>query len=119
MSTSIYDQLGGFSSVRKLISSFYDNVLEEEELATLFEKVNMESLIDHQTKFFAMLLGGPASYTDEELKRVHLRLNINDSQFNLTKSCLEETLEDFELSEEHVVTISEAFESKREFIVVT
>ena len=118
MEQSIYDQLGGFVTVRKLITKFYANVLENDDLAVLFKNVNMERLIDHQTKFFAMLLGGPASYTDEELKQVHQRLGINNEQFDLTKDCLVDTLEDFDLSTEHTYLISNAFESKRDFIVV-
>jgi len=117
MEQSIYDQIGGFVVVRKLITEFYDKVLENERLAILFEKTNMERLIDHQTKFFAMLLGGPASYTDEEIKRAHQRLGINNDQFDMTKDCLVETLEDFDLSDDHITFIEGAFESKRGLIV--
>jgi truncated hemoglobin YjbI len=35
MTISLYDQLGGFSKVRKVVSDFYDRVLEEEDLAPL------------------------------------------------------------------------------------
>ncbi|MCG8576818.1 MAG: group 1 truncated hemoglobin [Flavobacteriales bacterium] len=117
MVNSIYDEVGGFMAVRKLISAFYDNVLDNEELAVLFQNVNMERLIDHQTKFFAMLLGGPVSYTDEELKRVHARLGISNHQFDLTKDCLIEAMEDFDFSEDYADTIAEAFEEKRNLIV--
>lgn len=117
MEQSVYDQLGGFIVVRKLIAAFYDKVLENKELAVVFERTNMERLIDHQTKFFAMLLGGPASYTDEEIKRAHQRLGISDHQFDMTKECLEETLEDFELSDEHISIITEEFEARRNLIV--
>ncbi len=117
MGKTIYDEIGGFMSVRKLITEFYDKVLECDELSILFENVNMERLIDHQTKFFSMLLGGPASFTDQELKHAHTRLGISAHQFDLTKECLVETLEDFDLKEEHISFITNAFEEKREFIV--
>ena len=117
MEKSIYDQLGGFTFVRKLISSFYDKVLENDNLAALFGNSNMERIIDHQTKFFASLLGGPVSFTDDEIRRVHERLRINDEQFDETSECLSETLEDYDLSDEHIELVSSLFESKRALIV--
>jgi hemoglobin len=51
MSNTLYDQLGGFSVVRKLVSDFYDRVLEEDDLAPFFKDTDMAHLIDHQTKF--------------------------------------------------------------------
>ena len=61
MSKSLYDQLGGFSVVRKLVSDFYDRVLKEEDLAPFFKDTDMADLIDHQTKFWTTLLGGVVS----------------------------------------------------------
>ena len=117
MEKSIYDEIGGFTFVRKLISDFYDKVLNVAELAVLFENSDMEKIIDHQTKFFAMLLGGPVSFTDEEIKQSQKRLKINASQFEQTKECLEDTLDDFDLDEDLASTILNAFESKRGLIV--
>ena len=118
MEKTIYDQLGGFAEVRKLITEFYNKVLDEDELSVLFKNSNMERIIDHQTKFFAMLLGGPASFSDDEIQKMHQHLSISPAQFDLTKACLEETLEDFELSEEHILYIADSFESKRSLVVL-
>lgn len=117
MTNSIYDEIGGFAKLKNIITSFYDNVLEIDELATLFEGANMERLIDHQTKFFTSLLGGPVSFTDEEIRNAHKRLNINSEKFEMTKECLENTLDDFDLSDEHIEAILSVFEDKRELIV--
>ena len=68
MSRTVYEQLGGFVVVRKIVTEFYNNVLDNEELATFFSTTDMERLIDHQTKFISMLLGGPVSYTEEQLQ---------------------------------------------------
>lgn len=118
MGESIYNQIGGFSVIRKLITDFYDRVLDNEELSILFANTNMERIIDHQTKFFAMLLGGPASFSDNEIRHLHERLNITASQFEMTSELLTETLEDFELSDDHIDAISKAFNSKRDLIVI-
>lgn len=118
MQKSLFESLGGFSSVRKIVLEFYNRVLEEEELYPFFKDINMERQIDHQTKFISMLLGGPASFSDKHLKHVHIKLNIQDSHFDLIKELLEETLEDFELEQNHIDAIVNEFECRRSLIVV-
>ena len=70
MDTSLYDRVGGFSAIRKVVSDFYDRVLEEESLAPFFSETDMATLIDHQTKFWSALMGGPASYSEQQLLKV-------------------------------------------------
>lgn len=79
MSETLYDQLGGFKFVRKIVSDFYDRVLDDDDLSPFFENTDMATQIDHQTQFIAMLLGGPASYTNEQL-RLSWRSNSTDRQ---------------------------------------
>jgi hemoglobin len=71
MTAGLYEQLGGFSVVRKLVSDFYDRVLDETDLEPFFDNTDMATLVDHQTKFWAMLLGGPASYTEDQMRHIH------------------------------------------------
>jgi hemoglobin len=117
MEKSIYDQLGGFSNVRKIVIEFYNRVLDEEELSPYFAETNMERMIDHQTKFISMILGGPASFSDTHLKNVHINLSITNDHFELIKEVIIETLEDFDLDEEHVGYVSDEFEKRRNLIV--
>ncbi len=118
MNESLYDRLGGFKFLRRIISDFYDRVLENDDLSPYFENTDMAHLIDHQTQFFAMLLGGPASYTDEQLRNIHLRLGIKGHHFNLVVDLLVDTLEDHELEQEHIDAIVAALEARRSSIVV-
>ncbi len=67
-----------------------------------FANSDMRRLIDHQTKFIASLMGGPASYTDEHLERVHHRLGISETAFLETVNLLKETLEDFDFEDEDI-----------------
>lgn len=118
MATSVYDELGGFFAVRKIIIEFYNRVLDDPLLMDVFKGVDMDRVIDHQTKFFAMLLGGPDSYTDEEIKRIHIRLNLDHQNFDQTKKHLSETLYHFDLSDDHVNYVVNEFEIRRKFIVL-
>ena len=119
MSTSLYDQLGGFSSVRKLVSSFYDLVLDNEDVAPFFENISMADLIDHQTKFWAALLGGPASYTDEQLHAIHATMNVKDNHFETILELAVETLEDAGIDQKHIDAIAKALMAHRPNIVIS
>lgn len=117
MASSLFEQYGGFAKISRIVGAFYDKVMESDELAPYFKHTDMRRQIDHQTKFVASLMGGPASYSDQELKRIHERLNIDDSAFGEICVLLQETLEDFEVEDNDIDTIVGAMGSKKPFIV--
>jgi hemoglobin len=119
MSTSLYDQLGGFSSVRKLVSCFYDLVLDDEDVSPFFENTSMSDLIDHQTKFWAAILGGPASYTGEQLHAIHVTMGLEDQHFDKILELVVETLEDHGIDQEHIDGIAEQLQAHRLNIVIS
>jgi hemoglobin len=94
---STFQRLGGFARVRLLVSDFYEKVLASERLGAYFAGIDMRRLIDHQTKFISAIMGGPASYTDEQIARAHVRLGITRADFDEMAELFRETLEDFNL----------------------
>jgi hemoglobin len=94
---STFQRLGGFARVRLLVSDFYEKVLASQRLGVYFAGIDMRRLIDHQTKFISALMGGPVSYTDEQIARAHARLGITPADFEEMAELFRETLEDFEL----------------------
>jgi hemoglobin len=96
---TIFDRYGGFATVRKVVSAFYDKVLDSPVIAHHFEDVDMRRLIDHQARFVSSVMGGPASYSDEHLRRIHQRHGITTEEFREMVELLEETLEDFDFVE--------------------
>ena len=117
MKRSLFERYGGFTNVSKVVSAFYDKVLESDRLSSFFEGVDMRRLIDHQTKFISTLMGGPSSYTHEQLERAHARLGIGDSSFNESARLLAETLEDFDYDESDISTIIAEFTRYKRVIV--
>ena len=117
MAQSIYEKYGGFASVNRVVMAFYDQVLDHDALGPYFEDVDMPSLIDHQTKFIASLLGGPASFTDDHLKRAHARLEISPQDFEDMKSVLAETLEDQGFEPEDITVVVAAIEARRSSVL--
>ncbi len=118
MTQSIFERYGGFVVVRKVVSDFYDKVLESERLQKYFENSDMRSLIDHQTKFIASVMGGPVAYTDDVLRRVHQGLGISHEEFLEAAMLLRETLEDHELENADIDYVFDEFTRRESSIVV-
>jgi len=102
MATTLFERYGGFAAVSKVVLAFYDRVLDDEQVGPYFDDVDLPKLIDHQTKFISALMGGPASYNDEHLRKVHARHHISRVDFNRTAEILAEVLHEFGMQEEDV-----------------
>ena len=118
MATSLFEKYGGFASVSKIVSGFYDKVLDSDDIGPYFDNIDMRQQIDHQTKFVASLMGGPASYSDGELTRIHTNLDISNGAFNEMAMLLEETLEDFDFEPNDISAVMNEIQSRRHCIVV-
>jgi hemoglobin len=117
MSSTLFESYGGFAKISRVVSEFYDKVLDSPILSPYFENVDMKSLIDHQTKFISSLMGGPASYTNQELERIHSYMNIDEDAFLEMAFLLKETLEDFEYKESDIIYIDNEIKNKAKFII--
>jgi hemoglobin len=118
VSQTIFERYGGFATVRKVVSTFYDYCLDDETMAPYFEGVDMRRQIDHQSKFISAVMGGPASYSDDHLQRVHERLAITHEAFLVMAGLLKEAMEDHEMTPADVDSVIRAVAS-REHLVVT
>lgn len=114
---SIFHRVGGFSAVSRVVSDFYSSVLANEVLRPFFAGVDMATQIDHQTKFVATLMGGPSSYTDEHLARVHSHLGIDDTAFEEMARTFRETLEDHGFDETDIGNVMQQIWARRTFVV--
>ncbi|WP_193140943.1 truncated hemoglobin [Meridianimarinicoccus sp. MJW13] len=117
MEKTLYDKYGGFSTVSRIVMSLYDKLLEDDDLGPFFDDVDMPKLIDHQTKFVASLMGGPASFTDTHIERAHRNMTIADSHFDQLKTLVDNTLAEFDVEAEDIQTVLGAFESRRNLLV--
>lgn len=117
MRRSIFERYGGFASVSRVVMSFYEKMVSSPLTSPFFAKTDMKRLIDHQTKFMSALMGGPASYTNEHLERVHARLGITEPAFLESLELLTETLEDHDFEDEDIQHIEDDMMSRKNFIV--
>ena len=114
---TLFEKYGGFSNVSKVVLAFYDKLLDSDDIGPFFDDIDMSRLVDHQTKFIASLLGGPASYSDNQLRQLHAHLDIKNSHFDELKIVLSETLESHGFEAEDIKAVLEEFESRRPLIV--
>jgi hemoglobin len=117
MRQSIFERYGGFAKVSRVVSTFYDKILESPVTAAYFAHTDMRQLIDHQTRFIATLMGGPASYTDDHLERVHARHGITPAAFDEALLLLREALEDHDFAEDDIQAVLDVMRARRHVIV--
>ena len=117
MSQSIFERYGGFAKISRLVMSFYEKITSSPLTSPYFANTNMRKLIDHQTKFMASMMGGPASYTNEHLERVHAHLGITEGAFSEAVDMLKDTLEDHDFEDEDVQAVEDQVKSRKNFIV--
>jgi hemoglobin len=114
---TLYQKYGGFAAISRVVMDFYDRLLDSERVGDFFDDVDMKKLIDHQTKFVAYLLGGPAEYTGERLEQLHGHLNIGGADFDEMKQILSDTLSDHGFEDGDRDTVIGVIESHRSLIV--
>ena len=117
MSQSIFERHGGFAKVSRIVMSFYDLVLDSPVISPYFANTDMKRLIDHQTKFIAYLMGGPASFSDEHLERVHRHMEIDRRAFDEMVALLTETLEDFDFDAADIADVRSELELRAPLII--
>lgn len=114
---TVFERNGGFASVNRVVMSFYEKVLDSPVTSPYFASTDMRTLIDHQTRFIASMMGGPASYTNDHLERVHARIGITEAAFHEAVSLLTEALEDHNYSDEDIRIVADEVMSRKRYIV--
>ncbi|MDA9982009.1 group 1 truncated hemoglobin [Gammaproteobacteria bacterium] len=117
MGQTVFDKLGGFSAVSNIVMEFYGQVLDSDIVGDFFENTDMGKQIDHQTKFISSLMGGPASYTNEQLRKVHSHLHISPEHFKEILVLLDRALEKNGVNAEDRQLIANEMESRRMYIM--
>ena len=117
MTKSLFDKYGGFSTVSKIVLTLYNKLLDDDDVGPFFDDVDLPSIIDHQTKFVASLMGGPASFSDEHIERAHQHLTICPHHFDRLEALITEVLTEFDVAPEDIDTIVGEFEARRSLLV--
>jgi len=114
---SLFHKYGGIGGVSTLVENTYQDIQADKTLSPLFVGVDLGRLIDHQVKFFAHALGGPANYGGRSLEIAHAGLGISGEHFARLEQILRENLEDLEWEPQDIETVLSVIASTREGIV--
>jgi hemoglobin len=117
MKRSIFERYGGFANVSRVVTAFYGKVLESPVTSPYFAHADMRRLIDHQTKFIATIMGGPATFTNDQLERAHAGRGISEAAFGETVGLLRETLEEHSFADDDIQTVVDGMLSRKHLIV--
>lgn len=117
MANSLYDRLGGFGAISSVVIRFYELILADESLEKYFYGVNMERLMDHQTRFLCGVMGGPHSYNGQDIKKAHAHLKISNEAFESVASHLVKALKDHDIGESDIQVIGDIVSSIKVNIV--
>ncbi|MEM1045903.1 MAG: group 1 truncated hemoglobin [Pseudomonadota bacterium] len=112
-----FQRCGGFARLRTVVAAFYDRVLDSDIAGPYFEEANMMALMDHQTRFVAEVMGGPAETSNQRLRAAHGRLRIDRAAFDAVVGLLQQTLIDHELAAEDIDIILANVEARAPYIV--
>lgn len=62
-------------------------------------------------------MGGPASYTNDHLERVHVRLGITEAAFMEAMVLMRDTLEEFNFQDDDLQLVVDEMMCRKNFIV--
>lgn len=99
---SIYDDLGGAASIDAAVDIFYRKVLADDRISEFFDTVDMESQHVKQKAFLTMALGGPNSYSGQDMREAHKKMNLTEVHFAAVAEQLIATLEELSVPQEKI-----------------
>lgn len=117
MDQTLFEKYGGFAAISQIVLDLYARLLDDDDVGPFFDDVAMKRIVDHQTKFVSSLLGGPVSYSDDQIRKMHGHLPIGDPHFDRLKEILSQTLADHGFQPKDVTMVVNAFEERRKLVV--
>jgi hemoglobin len=116
-SPTLFEKLGGASEVQLLVTSFYEKVLADTELAPYFKNTDMVKQNGNFAAFVGQVLGGPDEYEGDNMKEVHSWMGITNAAFSATAKHFDDACWDVGIVKEDIEVIMKAVGSLRGDIV--
>lgn len=94
---SLYEQVGGAKTIRRLVEAFYPKVQEHPLLAPLFP-TDLKPVMERQYLFLTQYLGGPPIYSEKRghpmLRARHLPFPITQERAEAWLGCMSEAMDE-------------------------
>ena len=79
---TLYESMGGETVLRSAVAHFADNVVADDRINFTFAEANMDKFRQLLFEQFCNLSGGPCQYTGRDMRSSHVKLHINNAEFN-------------------------------------
>ena len=99
---SLYDNLGGEETIRRLVEAFYPRVQREPLLGPLFPE-DITPVMEKQFMFLSQFFGGPSLYSDAfghpMMRARHLPFPVTQERAKAWLACMSAALEEIGVEE--------------------
>ncbi|MCH1642633.1 globin [Paenibacillus timonensis] len=99
---SLYDNLGGEGTIRRLVEAFYPRVQRDPLLGPLFPE-DITPVMEKQFMFLSQFFGGPALYSDAfghpMMRARHLPFPVTTERAEAWLACMSAALEEIGIEE--------------------
>ncbi|MFZ2502766.1 MAG: globin [Nocardioides sp.] len=89
---SFYDEIGGMSTITRIVDVFYEGVAADDQLRPMYPEEELSGAKQRLTLFLAQYWGGPTTYSDT---RGHPRLRMRHAPYAVTHDARERWLTHF------------------------
>lgn len=97
---TLYEELGGEETIRKLVEAFYPKVYRDPDLAPIFPD-GIEGIMHKQRLFLTQFTGGPPLYTNlygpPQMQRRHLAFEVTPRRAQAWLRCMKEAMDEIGL----------------------
>ncbi|HET8560715.1 MAG TPA: globin [Marmoricola sp.] len=90
--TTFYDEIGGYETIHKIVSRFYEGVAADDVLREMYPEEDLGPAEERFTLFLCQYWGGPTTYSE---RRGHPRLRMRHAPFAVTPTAKEHWLRAF------------------------
>jgi hemoglobin len=116
---TVYDELGQEPAITEAVDRFYRRVLDDSDLAPVFDGTDLDRLKAHQAALLVKVLGGPDRYSGRSLAAAHRGLGITDDQYERVGGHLTAVLEELGASGRALAAVTTTLAAVRPDIVET
>ena len=79
---TLYESMGGEPALRAAMDHFADMVVADDRINFTFAEANMAKFKQLLFEQLCNLSGGPCKYTGRDMRTSHVKLKINNAEFN-------------------------------------
>jgi hemoglobin len=94
---SLYDRLGGKSSISAVVDQFVANVAADTRINGRFATTDILKLKSHLVDQICMATGGPCTYSGRDMKTTHTGMKISNGDFGALVEDLLKSLDMFKV----------------------